>query len=49
MIGPLANQLGQMINQVTPQIINFLQQELSKPHNQIHICKAIGEIIKKWK
>ena len=47
MIGPLANQLGQMINQVTPQVVNFLQQELSKPHNQYNICKAIGEIFKK--
>lgn len=47
MIGPLANQLGQMINQVTPQVENFLQTELSKRHTQYHICKAIGEILKK--
>ena len=47
MIAPIVNQLGQAISQATPQVVNFVQQELSKPHTQYHICKMIGEIFKK--
>lgn len=46
MIAPIVNQLGQAINQATPQVVNFVQQELSKPQTPFHIYKVVKEILK---
>lgn len=50
MIGQIFSQLvssgTQLLSQVASQALQFGQQELSKPHNQAHIVKAIGEICK---
>lgn len=46
MIGPIISQLASQAGQLVSQAGQFVTQELSKPHNQAHIVKAIGEIIK---
>lgn len=46
MIGPIISQLASQAGQLVSQAGQFVAQELSKPHNQAHIVKAIGEIIK---
>ncbi len=46
MIGPILQQLTQQAAQIANQAGQFVMTELSKPHNQAHIVKAIGEI---WK
>lgn len=44
MIGPILSQLAAQAWQLAAQAGQFVAQELSKPHNQAHIAKAIGEI-----
>lgn len=46
MIGPILSQLAAQAWQLAAQAWQFVAQELSKPHNQAHIAKAIGEISK---
>lgn len=43
------NMLGQFFGQLASQIQQFVAQELSKPHTQAHIAKAIGEVIENIK
>lgn len=45
MIGPIISQLASQAGQLVSQAGKIAAQELSKPHNQAHIAKAIGEII----
>lgn len=49
MIGPFFSQLANQVGQFAAQAGQYVAQELSKPHNQAHIAKAIGEIWKKYK
>lgn len=44
-MGPLLSQLGAQIGQLVSQAGQFISQELSKPHNQAHIAKALGELL----
>ena len=44
-MGPLLSQFGQLASQAG----QFISQELSKPHNQAHIAKAVGEIVENLK
>ena len=48
-MGPLLSQLGAQIGQLASQAGQFISQELSKPHNQAHIAKALGEMLKSIK
>lgn len=48
-MGPLLSQLGAQIGQLASQAGQFISQELSKPHNQAHIAKALGELLKDCK
>ena len=45
MIGPIISQLASQAGQLVSQAGKIAAQELSKPHNQAHIAKAIVEII----
>ena len=45
-MGSLLSQLGAQIGQLASQAGQFISQEFSKPHNQAHLAKAIGEIFK---
>lgn len=38
--------IGPIFSQAISQVTQFVSQELSKPHNQAHIAKAIGEVLK---
>ncbi len=48
-MGSLFSQLVAQIGQLASQAGQFITQELSKPHNQTHIAKAIGENLKNKK
>ena len=48
-MGPLLSQLGAQFGQLASQAGQFISQELSKPHNQAHIAKAVGEIVENLK
>lgn len=48
-MGPLLSQLGAQIGQLVSQAGQFIGQELSKPHNQAHLAKAIGELLQSIK
>lgn len=48
-MGPLLSQLGAQIGKLASQAGQFISQELSKPHNQAHIAKALGEMLKNIK
>lgn len=48
-MGPLLSQLGAQIGQLASQAGQFISQELSKPHNQAHIAKVLGEMLKNIK
>lgn len=48
-MGPLLSQLSAQIGQLASQAGLFICQELSKPHNQAHLAKAIDEILKSTK
>ena len=41
--------IGPIFSQFISQASQFVSQELSKPHNQAHIAKAIGEVLKNIK
>lgn len=49
MIGPINSQLFSQAGQLASQAGQYVAQELSKPHNQAHIAKAIGEVIENIK
>lgn len=49
MLGPILSQLAAQAGELASQAGQFISQELSKPHNQAHIAKAVGEIIKSIK
>ena len=48
-MGPVISQIFSQAGQLASQTGQYIAQELSKPHNQAHIAKAIGEVIDNFK